>query len=289
MPPIFDTVLLVLLVLLFAALIALTVLTHRHVQTGNDPARSAVPNLRHTLHLFLGATLFHIITCALLIAYFYNYGDRTHETATSHLSSVGNLLILLASLGLLTTIAHLATGVRHAASGGTYTSRKLHRAIQYITLFAALCWVVYFIYRQVIWSIGRFNGTAGLVLAILALVALVLLFIAAITVFVYAIKGHKQMKRLGAGPEYTKIGKQVAIIAGLNLIIFAWMIVSYLLGFNIGYYAGFWSIIDTLIWHFGMFGLLVWIYFIGKKGAGGLWSAGGGLCAPETEEQVGYA
>jgi len=290
MLPVFGIALLAPLVLLFTALIALTVLTHRNVQTGNDPARiAAVPSLRHTLHVFLGATLLDIIACALLVAYSISYAYGNSYSATNHISAVGSFLMLLASTGLLTTIAHLATGVRHAASGGTYTSRKLHRAITYLTLFAVLCFVVYFIYRQVAWSMGRRYGMAGYVLAIIVLVALALLFIAAATVFVYSIKGHKQMKSMGAGSDYVRIGKKVAIIAGLNLIIFGWMIVSFVLGFGIGYDAGFWMIIDLVIWKVGMFALLVWIYFIGKKGAGGLWSAGGGLCVPEVEEQAGYA
>ncbi|KAK4442190.1 hypothetical protein QBC34DRAFT_419066 [Podospora aff. communis PSN243] len=74
--------------------------------------------------------------------------------------------------------------------------------------------------------------------------------------------------------DHLKTAKRIVTIASVNIVIFAWSIVAaFLIGFGVGYYVGVWNIVDLVISQFGMFGLLVVMYFIGKREKGGLWTA----------------
>jgi hypothetical protein len=275
---VYPIVVLVLLVILFLGLVYLAIVTHRNIHARSDPARTAFPYFRSTLHLFLGGTLFSLITVALVlflgITSNYDDDDRT-VNAINHLSITSSLLNYLASCTLIFTIAHLATGVRRAASGGSYNPRKIHLTINILAGLAALLWVAFFIERQVRSGGIYSGGIVRFVFAILALTGFALLLVAAITVLVYSYRVRKALKQLAVGAEYLPFSKQVVAVAWVNMVLFAWMIVSGILsGLTMGAFVGFWDIIDVGVRYFGMLGLLVGIYYLGKKQKGGLWSGG---------------
>ncbi|KAK0641290.1 hypothetical protein B0T16DRAFT_496027 [Cercophora newfieldiana] len=277
-PIIYAIVLLVLLIILFVGLVYYTVLTHRNIHSRNDPARTAFPHFRSTLHFFLGGTLFNVVTIAIILSLWnspdYDY-DRRTVNAINHISFISALLNSLASCTLIFTTAHLATGVRRAASGGSYNPRKIHFTVNILAGLAALLWVVFFIGRQVRLSQPGSGTIVSFVFAVLGLAGFVLLLIAAITVLVYAYRARKAVRELAVGGGYKGLMRRVLAVAWVNLVLFAWMIVSGILaGFGFGSSVGFWDILDVLVRQFGTFGLLVGVYYLGRMEKGGLWSSG---------------
>ncbi|KAK0617493.1 hypothetical protein B0T14DRAFT_525305 [Immersiella caudata] len=278
-------IVLVLLVLLLIGLIGLTVLTHRNVHPRGDPARLAFPRLKSTLHLFLCGVLFNVVTLIVGISYTASL-DGTYypgSRVVSHLSVTGSLLISLASCAFIVTTADLAAGVRRAALGSSVNPRKFLLTINILTSIAAVFWFAYFVVRQVQYTRASRGedydsdfAIVSFVFAVLGLAGFGLLLISAITVLVYAVRSRNAVRRkaaAGSADDHLKTAKRIVAIASVNIVIFAWTIVAaFLIGFGVGYYVSIWNIIDVVISQFGMFALLVVIYFIGKAEKGGLWT-----------------
>jgi len=274
----FVIVVLVMLVILLIGLLYLTILTHRNIHSRRDPARTAFPYFRSTLYLFLGGTLFNTITFSLMLSFLSANSDNYYrlDTAISHISIASALLNSLASCTLLLALSHLTTGLRRTASGSAYNPRKILLSITILSGIAALLWLAFFIEQQVTRArrfSGNLSGLVGFVFFILALFGFALLLVGAITVLVYAYKARKALMGPPMGAEHMSVAKQVVAMAWVNVLLLAWMIASGILGgLVLNSYFGLWTIIEVGVHHFGLFGLLWWVYWVGKKEKGGLWS-----------------
>jgi len=254
----YAIVVLSLLILILLGLIYLTLLTHRNIHTRNDPARTAFPHFRSTLHLFLFSTLLNVITVALLLSASPQYSNSYDSSdsfdsssvdrilaSVNHLAITSSFLHSLASCTLILTTAHLASGLRRAASGGSYTPPRVLLTINIIAGLAALFWTAFFIERQVDLSHPYHSlGIASFIFAILALVGFGLLLIGAITVLVYVYKVRSALRKLPAGGEYMGVAKRMIALAWVMVVLYAWMIVSGIIGgLTMSSYVGFWVII----------------------------------------------
>jgi hypothetical protein len=215
----------------------------------------------------------------LYLAYYLGSPGATSQ-AFLRIDAFGSFFTLVANGFLLLCSAELAAGAKAAARNvSTVAFRVIMGVLSGVVVIFSFIYFVYQQYRYTRRYSGDYDSNRSVDngLVWVGAISVFVLIGGSFIVLVYSLIQLRATRKY-AGGAYSRVGTYVAVIAGLNFLLFVWAVAaSFLIGFEVTSEPGAWVIVDAILSRWGTFVILLLIYLLGVKKAGGLWSI------PETK------
>lgn len=161
----------------------------------------------------------------------YNAGDDNDNSyirsegmfsPTSRISVTARLALIWSYVSLLVCTCQLSMGAKFVATHGAARSKKFAICIYLLAAFSSLASFASFCVRQYKLS-GNADAkdTITTILSLLRFIAIVLLCASALAVFIFSLLARKVVRERQATVLLLKMANRLAIISGINTIVFA--------------------------------------------------------------------